>query len=93
MRGIPHDVDCGTPGTVKVRLRSVPHVSTGRLARRLAVLHDAFHTPAGLHAFDGPRDALIRNGLILVAIRDALAARGAPVVLGCRICDCANPST
>lgn len=74
-------------GSTKLRLRSVPHVDTDRLLARLRFLHDGFHTPHGLHAFDGPRRSLIDNGRIMIAIRDELAKRGVSHDLVCRFCN------
>jgi len=79
--------DCGTPATTRLRTRSIPNVPTGRIVRAMTALHDAFHTVDGLHAFDGPRRAMIDNGFKIVAMRAELTARGVPVpAADCRFC-------
>jgi hypothetical protein len=79
--------DCGLPGATRLKTRSIPNVSTARLIRRVAVLHDMFHAPDGLHAFDGPRMNMIENGVKIVGIRNELRVRGIVLGTGCRFCD------
>lgn len=83
--------DCGTPGTTRLKTRSIPHVATARLHRRLAILHDMLHTADGLHAHDAPRRGLIDNGVKVVGIRHELAARGHVLDTGCNFCDGRTP--
>jgi len=67
--------DCGISGEVSIRLRSVKHVPTARLERRVQVLNQILFTQEGLHAFDGPRRQLIYYGMTLRVINHELNLR------------------
>lgn len=69
-----------------VRSRSVPVVGTDRLLDDLRYLHDTYHTPEGLHAFNGPRRELVNNGRKIITIRHELRDRGIPTDITCRFC-------
>lgn len=71
--------------TVPVHMRSIPNLSTARLARALAHYHAEVHTVAGLHAFDGPRRQLVEQGIRVRALAGELRRRGHPVG-DCRLC-------
>lgn len=73
-------------GTAKLRLKSVPNVETGRLLARLGHLHGQFHTPEGLHGFDGPRRSLVDNGTIMMAIAKELRGRDVHSNIDCEWC-------
>lgn len=68
--------DDGVSGDVKVRIRSIPHVTTARLLRRRDVLCHTVFTVEGLHAFDDPRRALIHLGVHIQCINHELQLRG-----------------
>jgi hypothetical protein len=61
-----------------VRNRSIPNVDNARLAVDIARIHAAFHTPAGLAAFDGPRRNLGDMGRKGKAIAAEMIRRGMP---------------
>lgn len=75
-RGDDHPDD-GVPGTTKVRIRSIPNVSTARLLRRLDHLNQLL-SPEGMRLHDDTRRALIHLGVHRQAIRHELDMRGTP---------------
>lgn len=62
----------------RVRVRSIPQISTPRLQRAVGHFHDMLHTPEGLHEFDNPRRSLIEGGMRVRAITHELSMRGVP---------------
>jgi len=79
------EADEGVPGSSKVKMRSVPNVSTPRLERRLEHLHGMIHTTEGLHEWDQSRRSLIEQGIHTRTIAHELALRGLPKG-ECRYC-------
>jgi hypothetical protein len=77
----------GVGGEVRIRGKSIPNVSTLRLAQRLLFMHDQFHTAEGLARFDGPRRDLVNNGFKIKMIRHEMLLRGANAAVGCPFCD------
>lgn len=63
-------------GTSPIKLRSIPGAPTGRLQRRLSVLHDMVHTVDGLREHDAPRRSLIEQSMKTRAITHELRLRG-----------------
>jgi hypothetical protein len=74
--GNPLDVDDGHPGSMHVRIRSIPHLPTARLVRRVAHLNAILDSPDGMHAFDDGRRALVHLGVHRMAIVHELNMRG-----------------
>lgn len=64
----------GNPASL--RLRSIPHVDSGRLHEHLQRLDHMLSTPEGLMEFDAPRRTLVQMGMTRKAIEHELALRG-----------------
>jgi hypothetical protein len=64
------------PGESPIKLRSIPGAPTGRLQRRLSVLHAMVHTVDGLREHDAPRRSLIEQSMKTRAITHELRLRG-----------------
>jgi len=80
--GIPDDGERGVP-----RVKSIPNVPTERLHHAQSFLHEAYHTPEGLHEFDDPRNTLIQQGSRGRMIKHELHLRGeSPRIEDCRFC-------
>ena len=74
-----------------VRTKSIPNVDGDRLTTDIQTMHQAFHTVAGLHEFDGPRRSMIDNGRKIKAIAAEIKRRGIPnPTPDCTFCQ-ANP--
>lgn len=70
-----------------VKSKSIPNVDADRLRDSLSQVHQAIHTPEGLHKWDQPRRSLYDWGTKGLAIRAELASRGEPTgIEGCRWC-------
>lgn len=69
-----------------VRTRSIPNVDSERLITDLKTLHHIFHTPEGIHGFDGNRREMFDNCRKAMAIRDELKTRSFSIDITCRFC-------
>jgi hypothetical protein len=77
--------DEGLPGSSKVKLKSVPNVSTPRLERRLEHFHGMLHTDEGLEQWSESKRSLVEQGIHLRTIAHELTLRGQPQG-ECRYC-------
>jgi hypothetical protein len=64
------------PGTSPIKLKVIPRASTGRLFRRLSILHEQVHTTEGLRQHDASRRSLIESAMKTRAITHELILRG-----------------
>jgi len=72
-RGVDAPDDGAGP---RVKVKSIPQVSTARLRRSLDFHHGSIHTQEGLSTFDAPRRSLVENGMRVRAITHELGLRG-----------------
>ena len=69
-----------------VRNKSIPNVDTERLLGDLAIIHQRYHTPEGLHEFNGPRRELVDMGMKCLKIQRELTERKVNTNIDCRWC-------